>query len=121
VIGRNPIRRARPAAVSLAGMSTADPTPASPAGAQVPRITVIGKPGCHLCDVAKVVVQRVAVDTGAGWHERSILDDPGLAEQYWELIPVILVDGEQHAVHRVDEDQLRAALRDRPPRRWRRG
>jgi Glutaredoxin-like domain (DUF836) len=89
------------------------PAPGSP---QSPRITVIGKPDCHLCDVAKEVVSRVAADTGAGWQELSILDDPGLAEKYWELIPVILVDGEQHDFYRVDETRLRAALRGR--RHW---
>jgi hypothetical protein len=83
---------------------------------QVPRITVIGKPGCHLCDVAKEVVRRVAAEVGVGWRELSILDDPGLAEKYWELIPVILVDGDQHDVYRVDEARLRAALA--PRRRW---
>ena len=80
------------------------------------RITLIGKPGCHLCDDARVVVERVAADTGAGWQELSILDDDGLREQYAELIPVVLVDGEQHDFYRVDEGRLRAALQGR--RSW---
>jgi hypothetical protein len=80
------------------------------------RITLIGKPGCHLCDDARVVVERVAADTGAGWQELSILDDDGLREQYAELIPVVLVDGEQHDFYRVDESRLRAALQGR--RSW---
>ena len=75
-----------------------------------PRITLIGKPGCHLCDAAREVVVRVAEDTGAGWQERSILDDPALAERYWEQIPVVLVDGVQHDFWRVDENRLRRAL-----------
>jgi hypothetical protein len=80
------------------------------------RIVLIGKPGCHLCDDARVVVERVAADTGAGWQELSILDDDGLREQYAELIPVVLVDGEQHDFYRVDESRLRAALQGR--RSW---
>ena len=80
------------------------------------RIVLIGKPGCRLCDDARVVVQRVAADTGAGWQELSILDDDGLREQYAELIPVVLVDGEQHDFYRVDETRLRAALQGR--RSW---
>jgi hypothetical protein len=82
----------------------------------VARITLIGKPGCHLCDDARVVVERVAADTGAGWQELSILEDDGLREQYAELIPVVLVDGEQHDFYRVDESRLRAALQGR--RSW---
>ena len=80
------------------------------------RITLIGKPGCHLCDDVRAVVERVADDTGAGWQELSILDDEGLREQYAELIPVVLVDGEQHDFYRVDESRLRAALQGR--RSW---
>jgi hypothetical protein len=76
----------------------------------VARITLIGKPGCHLCDDARSVVERVAADTGTDWDELSILDDAALAEQYWEHIPVVLVDGEQHDFWRVDEARLRAAL-----------
>ncbi|GLY13311.1 hypothetical protein Kisp01_03270 [Kineosporia sp. NBRC 101677] len=75
-----------------------------------PRITLIGKPGCHLCDDARVVVKKIAIETGTAWNELSILDDPELAETYWEQIPVVLVDGLQHTYWRVDEDRLRAAL-----------
>jgi hypothetical protein len=82
----------------------------------VARITLIGKPGCHLCDDARVVVEKVAADTGAGWQELSILDDDSLREQYAELIPVVLVDGEQHDFYRVDESRLREALQGR--RSW---
>jgi Glutaredoxin-like domain (DUF836) len=81
-----------------------------------PRITLIGKPGCHLCDDARLVVERVAVDTGTDWCELSILDDAALAELYAEQIPVVLVDGEQHDFWRVDEQRLRAALAGR--KRW---
>jgi hypothetical protein len=76
----------------------------------VARITLIGKPGCHLCDEARTVVERVARDAGVDWSELSILDDPVLAEQYWEQIPVVLVDGAQHTFWRVDEQRLRRAL-----------
>jgi hypothetical protein len=86
-------------------------TPASEA-----RITLIGKPGCHLCDAAREVVARVAADTGAGWRELSILDDAELSERYWEQIPVVLVDGRQHDFWRVDEARLRETLAGR--RSW---
>jgi hypothetical protein len=74
------------------------------------RITLVGKPGCHLCDDAREVVARVANDLGVGWVELSILDDEGLNDRYWEQIPVILVDGKQHDFWRVDEGRLRLAL-----------
>ncbi|HEX8972787.1 glutaredoxin family protein [Oryzihumus sp.] len=80
--------------------------PATPA----PRITLIGKPGCHLCDDAREVISRVADDLGVGWQEWSVLEDDTLMAAYAEQIPVTLVDGRQHDYWRVDERRLRAAL-----------
>jgi len=74
------------------------------------RVQLVGKPGCHLCDQARVVIERVCAELGVDWDEVSILDDPGLADLYWEQIPVTLVDGQQHDFWRVDADRLRAAL-----------
>ncbi|WP_406829533.1 glutaredoxin family protein [Pedococcus sp. KACC 23699] len=75
-----------------------------------PRIRLLGKPGCHLCDDARAVVARVAADLGVDWVEDSVLDDPALMERYGEQIPVTFVDGRQHDYWRVDEARLRAAL-----------
>ena len=75
-----------------------------------PRITLISKPGCHLCEPVREVIQRVARDLGLEWVELSILDDPELFAAYQEQIPVTLVDGAQHDYWRVDESRLRAAL-----------
>ena len=75
-----------------------------------PRIVLISKPGCHLCDQAREVITRVAQEMGVQWAERSILDDPELSAAYWEQIPVTLVDGIQHDYWRVDESRLRRAL-----------
>ena len=74
------------------------------------RITLLTKPGCHLCGPARAVIERVAADLGVGWVELSILDDPALNAAYREQIPVTLVDGVQHDFWRVDEIRLRRAL-----------
>lgn len=79
--------------------------------APAPRITLLSRPGCHLCDEARSVIERVAADVGVGFEERDITlsaDDLG---QYSEMIPVTFVDGVQHDFWRVSEDRLRAALR----------
>lgn len=74
------------------------------------RITVLSKPGCHLCDDARAVVERVASDLGVGWEEVDITSDPDLQAKWWDQIPVTLVDGVQHDYWRVDEQRLRSAL-----------
>jgi glutaredoxin len=74
------------------------------------RITLIGKAGCHLCDAARQTVARVAQELGVGWVEYDINERPELKEDYWDLIPVTLVDGLRHDFWKVDEKRLRAAL-----------
>jgi hypothetical protein len=79
----------------------------------VTTLTLIGKPDCHLCDVAREVVETVVAELPEDsviLEERSILDDPALYEVWWEKIPVVLIDGTLHGHWRVSPDRLRAAL-----------
>ncbi len=73
-------------------------------------VTLVGKPGCHLCDDARAVVEEVCAELGVPWEERDITRDPEMHDRYWEQIPVVLVDGAQHDFWRVRADRLRAAL-----------
>lgn len=77
---------------------------------QAPRVTVYSRPGCHLCDVAKEVVDRVCNDLRVAWTEIDIDSDPDLLDRFGEAIPVTYVDGVQHDHWRVDETRLREAL-----------
>jgi len=81
------------------------------------RLTLIGKPGCHLCDDAREVVQAVVADVETMdaaprilFDERSILDDEALAARYAEEIPVLLIDGRVHNYWRIDPVRLKTAL-----------
>lgn len=79
-------------------------------GSAAPRVRLIGKPSCHLCDEARSVIAAVCAELGETFDEVSILDDPSLADQYWELIPVTMVDGHQLSTWTVDAVALRRAL-----------
>jgi glutaredoxin len=74
-----------------------------------PRITLLTRAGCHLCDVARQVLGEVAAASGEGWCEVDLDSDPHLLEEYWDRIPVILLDGHEHGYWRVDRGRL---LRD---------
>jgi hypothetical protein len=77
----------------------------------VPRLTLLGKPDCHLCDDARAVVEGVLADhPEVAFEELSILDDPALLQAYVEEIPVVLIDDRVHTIWRVDEARLRTAL-----------
>jgi hypothetical protein len=76
-------------------------------------VTLVGRPGCHLCDDARAIVREVAAETGAELEELDITAedfDPALKEEYWEQIPVTLVNGRRHDFWRVDADRLRKAI-----------
>ncbi len=78
-------------------------------------LTLIGKPGCHLCDEARDVIRAVVAALPDGLpqvslSERSILDDAQLLERYADEIPVVLIDGRMHTYWRVDPARLRTAL-----------
>ena len=75
-----------------------------------PRITLIGKPGCHLCDEARAVIADVAARLGVEWVEISIQDDEVLTQRYQNDIPVTLVDGKVHDFWRVSAERLTQAL-----------
>ncbi len=72
---------------------------------------LVGKPGCHLCDVAREVIETVCAQADEDFIELSIFDDPRLAAMYADQIPVVLVDGQVHDVFRVNPQRLLAALR----------
>lgn len=81
------------------------PTPAS--------VTLLTRPGCHLCDAARETVTDVAATVpGVRLTELSIADDPRLAEKYAEEIPVVLINDRVHNIWRVDADRLRRALEE---------
>ena len=75
-----------------------------------PRIVLYTRPGCHLCEAAREVVEKVSVDLGEPYVERDITLDPHQFTSYVESIPVVEVDGVQVDFWRVSEERLRAAL-----------
>ncbi|GAA2066200.1 glutaredoxin family protein [Catenulispora yoronensis] len=82
-------------------------------GAAPVTVTLVGKPGCHLCDDARRTVREVAAETGADVEELDITApdfDPALKQEYWEQIPVTLVNGARHDFWRVDAERLRKAI-----------
>jgi glutaredoxin len=73
-------------------------------------ITLYGKPGCHLCEDARRVVERVRAESGFELEEVDVSLDPALHRLYGERIPVLAVDGEELSEFFVDEASLRRRL-----------
>ena len=56
------------------------------------------------------MVASVCTELGESFDEVDITTDPALEREYWEQIPVTLIDGRQHDYWRVDPARLRRAL-----------
>ncbi|AXE55211.1 hypothetical protein AURUGA1_01541 [Aurantimicrobium sp. MWH-Uga1] len=79
-------------------------------------LTLIGKPGCHLCEDAEAAITGVLADFETNQvvlEHQSIEDDQNLYDSYWDQIPVLLIDGKVHNYWRIDPDRLRHALKER--------
>jgi glutaredoxin len=74
------------------------------------RLTLLGKPGCHLCDDAREVVARVAAELAVPWDERDVTADEDDWATYGDRIPVLLLDGREHGYWQVEEARLRRDL-----------
>jgi glutaredoxin len=74
------------------------------------RVTLLSRPGCHLCDDARAVIARVAADLGVPWEERDVSGSAADLRRYSDMVPVTFIDGVQHDYWRVSEERLRAAL-----------
>jgi glutaredoxin len=77
-------------------------------------VTIVTRVECHLCDVAKEAVARIAAEAGVDWTEVDVDADAALLDEYSDLVPVVLVDGKVHGYWRVEEDRLRRTLAAAP-------
>lgn len=75
-----------------------------------PRVLVLTRQNCHLCDVALQVIAETCTPLGVTWTTRDIDQDPELRRLYTDQVPVTFVDGKQHDYWRVDPQRLTAAL-----------
>ena len=75
-------------------------------------LVLYGRPGCHLCDEARTVLEHI----GHPFEEVDVEADDELLARYLVRIPVIALDGAELYDFFVDEADLRGRLAARVPR-----
>jgi glutaredoxin len=75
-----------------------------------PRVTLYGKPGCHLCEDARRAIVAAREELAFQIDEIDVSLDPALHRRYGERIPVVEVDGEEAFEYFVDPEELRRRL-----------
>ena len=76
----------------------------------MPTITLYAKPGCHLCETARTVVERVRAEHPFELEEVDVSVDPVLHARYGERIPVLELNGQELFEFFVQEASLRERL-----------
>ena len=72
----------------------------------LPTVTLYSRSGCHLCDDARAVLERLRARAPFVLEERDIEADDALLKAYLERIPVIALDGQELYDFFVDEQDL---------------
>ena len=75
-----------------------------------PLVTLYSRPGCHLCEDAKAVIEPLLAEFGATLREINIDSDVRLTEQFSYDIPVVFINDRKAAKHRVNPEQFRRQL-----------
>ncbi len=78
---------------------------------RVAEVVLVTREGCTLCAEAAPVVAREAARAGARYAERDVDASPQDRSAYSDKVPVVLLDGVEHAYWHVDARALRSALR----------
>jgi len=76
------------------------------------QVTLYSKPGCHLCEDARRVLEQAQKQTPFSLEEVNIQDDPALLAEYGEQIPVVLLNGTFFCEYEVDDTRLKQLLRE---------
>jgi glutaredoxin len=79
------------------------------------RLTLYGKPGCHLCEEARAVVAEVRTRHPFDLDEVDITRDPTLEAAYRERIPVVAIDGEEALELVIEATELERCLASMTP------
>jgi len=69
-------------------------------------IVIYSRPGCHLCDDAKAVIEKVRSRYSFILKQINIESDPALEQAYGTEIPVITINGNKAFKYRVDEQEF---------------
>jgi glutaredoxin len=74
------------------------------------QVTLLTRAGCHLCEQASALLERLRAELGFGYDELDVDADQERRDRYADRVPVILIDGREHGYWRVEEARLRKSL-----------
>ncbi len=70
------------------------------------QVIVYSRKGCHLCEVVKESLDKLARQGGFTWQEIDVDADPALRREYNDQVPVVFIDGHKAFKYRMDEREF---------------
>lgn len=77
------------------------------------RVTLYTRRGCHLCEEAETLLERLSKEMGFTWSAVDIDRDADLRQRYHHSVPVIAIDGEDALSAPLTEAAVRRSLAER--------
>ena len=77
---------------------------------RLPVVMMYSRRNCHLCEVAKEVVESALNEAEFEFEVVFIDGDAGLEKEYGEEVPVTLINGKRHDYFRVDRTRFIEAI-----------
>jgi glutaredoxin len=75
-----------------------------------PHVIVYSRPGCHLCDEAKLAINGSGLQDRFTFAEVNIESDRELLRKYKYDIPVVTLNGIEVFRHRVNTDEFKRLI-----------
>ena len=77
---------------------------------RLPVVMMYSRRNCHLCEVAKEVVESARNEAEFEFEVVFIDGDAGLEKEYGEEVPVTFINGKRHDYFRVDRTRFIGAI-----------
>jgi glutaredoxin len=82
-------------------------------GQAQPEVILYTRRGCHLCDEAKEVIERLRKEAAFRFEQIDIDTDPALKDRYNDEVPVIFINGKKAFKYQVEPRQFLKRLSKR--------
>jgi len=76
----------------------------------VHEVVVYSRAGCHLCDLVKESLQRLAHSAPFTWREVDIDQDEELRRKYNDEVPLVFINGRKAFKYHMDEQEFLKTL-----------
>ena len=69
-------------------------------------VVVYSRKGCHLCEIVKESLAKLARQTQFSWQEIDVDSDDGLRRRFTDEVPVVFINGKKAFKYRMNEQEF---------------